>query len=387
MSQRRTVVRASALQTRLAVCLSAALVPALVLIGKPSQAEEQFHQIKTIEIPGNPLVSFDISWVDPVLDIYILADRSNNSLDVINVDNNKVKFQVTGFVGPSTGSDHAGPDGVVTVHHREAWAGDGDSTVKVVDLKSRSIVDSISTGGTARADELAYDPRDEMILIANDADSPPFVTLISTESGHAVLKKIPFNNATNGLEQPVWVRDTGLFYLAVPEVNGNVGHGEVAVIDPKSLAVVNTFPVNCEPNGLAQGPYHHLLLGCNDGPLQVIDFRNGNSVATVGQTGHVDEVWFNPGDGHYFGASSSLGLLNVIDAYSNHFDQNVPTGVGSHSVAADPQRNHVFVPLRPVPTDPKCLNGCVAVFAAHPDDKIARNFFRRDHFGEHGSDH
>jgi DNA-binding beta-propeller fold protein YncE len=46
----------------------------------------------------------------------------------------------------------------------EVWAGDGDNTVKVVDLETKSVVDTISTGGNHRADELAYDPVDKIIL-------------------------------------------------------------------------------------------------------------------------------------------------------------------------------------------------------------------------------
>ncbi len=36
-----------------------------------------------IPIPGNPLRSFGISWVDPSLGLYFLGDRSNAGVDVI----------------------------------------------------------------------------------------------------------------------------------------------------------------------------------------------------------------------------------------------------------------------------------------------------------------
>ena len=35
-------------------------------------------------ITGEPLGSFDISWVDPDLHAYLLSDRSNKAVDVIN---------------------------------------------------------------------------------------------------------------------------------------------------------------------------------------------------------------------------------------------------------------------------------------------------------------
>jgi DNA-binding beta-propeller fold protein YncE len=352
--------------------LAAALMPVALWIGAPAQAaDETFSRIATIQIPGNPLTSFDISWVDPVKEQYLLADRSNKSLDVFSTDSNTLLFQVPGFVGFTGNNDTSGPDGVVTVHHKEAWVGDGDSTVKVVDLNTRTVVDTISTGGTARADELCFDPRNELIMIANDADSPPFVTFISTKPGHAILGKVTLANATNGLEQCVWWHNTGLIYLAVPEINHNVGHGEIAIFDPKTRTLVNTFPQNCEPAGLTIGPDGQAMIGCNDtNGIRIINLSNGSVVQTFAING-ADEAWFNPGDNHYFvaAANNSGGpVLAVIDADPIHLDQTISTGVGNHSVAADPQTNHVFFPRRPIPTDPACANGCIEVYAAQHDD-------------------
>ena len=53
----------------------------------------------------------------------------------------------------------------------ELWVGDSASNVEVIDLKTQSVVASISTGGVARADELAYDPLDHIVLIANDRET------------------------------------------------------------------------------------------------------------------------------------------------------------------------------------------------------------------------
>src|SRR5207244_7543831 len=109
---------------------------------------------------------------------------------------------------------------------------DNASNVEVSDLKAKTMVASISTGGVARADELAYDPLDHILLIANDRETTcvmgvctgpaPFITFISTEN-RMVLGKIFYPNvvfgatpSNHGLEQPVWDSKTGMFYLAVP---------------------------------------------------------------------------------------------------------------------------------------------------------------------------
>ena len=61
--------------------------------------------------------------------------------------------------------------------------------------------------------------------------------------------------------------------------------------------------------------------------------------------GGADEIWFNPGDGNVYFARTAAGLLGVADADEGRLLQNLPTGVGSHSVAAYAENNHVFVPV------------------------------------------
>jgi hypothetical protein len=109
------------------------------------------------------------------------------------------------------------------------------------------------------------------------------------------------------------------------------------------------------------------MVGCNDkNGIRIISLRDGSVVKTFAING-ADEAWFNPGDDHYFvAAANNTGgaVLAVIDSVQPELDQTISTAVGDHSVAAEPLFNHVFVPLRPVPTDPACTNGCIAVFGA-----------------------
>src|SRR5262249_32795204 len=151
------------------------------------------------------------------------------------------------------------PDGVVVFNH-EAWVGDGDSSVKVIDLKTNKIVSTISTAGKNRADEMSYNPKEHEVLVANNADDPPFATIISTEPGHKIIAKIPFEKATDGIEQSIYYKPNGKFYLSIPELDKDKGKGGVAVIDP-SGKLEKIIPVEgCHPAGLVRGPRSNLLL-------------------------------------------------------------------------------------------------------------------------------
>ena len=110
-------------------------------------------------------------------------------------------------------------------------------------------------------------------MAANNADDPPFASIISTTT-YTVVAKIPFDGtngapkSNNGAEQCQWSPRTGLFYISIPGIDGHPdGEGGVAVIDPKTKKVVNTFiiPVDdcAAPQGMAVGPSSQILLGCN----------------------------------------------------------------------------------------------------------------------------
>jgi hypothetical protein len=359
---------------------------------------------QTITITGATLNSFDISWVDPDVHAYFLSDRSNKAVDVVDtISKNQSKLAVGAFVGFTGNNDTSGPNGVLTIHNHgttEVWAGDGNSTVKVIDFKTGNILHTISTNGLERADELCYDPVDHLIQIANDAEADvaghaPFISFIPTEGPNAytVVKQIPFPQATNGIEQCKWNPRNGLIYLNLPEVNGtgaDTTDGNVVIIDPRRMAVLTAFKVpvtECAgPQGMAIGPEPQILLGCNavsqpPGTGQnaaVMDERTGQLIKVLANAGGADEVWFNPGDGHYLladGSNTTQEQLAIVDSLFLQQDAPVviakPPGAGhAHSVAADVRTNEVYFPIPDNAGSTLCptSGGCVAIFAAQGRD-------------------
>lgn len=410
MRSSETLVRPSGVFLRHAGPWAAALVlacgnPAPRATGQPSAATpsmargdragpaadfSQFGLLATMIVPpdatANPtgvLKFFDIGFVEPKSQRYFLADRSNAGVDEFDAATHVFLRRIGGFVGQKfkddaktvADNDHSGPDGIVAIHSkRQVWAGDGDSTVKVIDLRSHAIIDAISTGGSARADEMAFDPRDDILLAVNNADDPPFVTLISTKPPRKVLGRITFDAAlgkpfgvgafTDGLEQPAFDRAQGVFFLSVPELDGDAAKGAIAVIDPRSATVTALHRIDdCHPAGLALAPGERLLAGCSDPSRSlVLDATTGTVLETVTEIGGSDEVWFNGGDGQfYLAARNNPGgpVLGVIDAATGSFTTKVATAPNAHSVSANPRNNHVFVPLTP---NPQCGSGCVGVY-------------------------
>lgn len=324
-------------------------------------------RVGTLQIPGRPLGSFDTVYVN-ARGVFALSDRSNRGLDFFSAASGKFLGRAGGFRGydHAAGPGHGGPDGSVAVGPSEFWAGDGDSTVKVTDVRSMKIVASIDTGGHWRADSLAYDPRDHLVVAANDSDKPPFISFISTGT-RRVAGRLEFPHATDGLEQPLWDPATGLVYLSIPAIDHVPHHGVLAVIDPRARKLVKFLPVGaCEPSGLALGLGDELLIGCDDKDAsRVMSVLTGKIVARLPQVGGVDQVWSDRRTGRYYlAAYANPGgpTLAVFDLRTNRWIANVPTGPHAHSVAADVSTGKVFVPIAAGGPAGDCANGCVAVY-------------------------
>lgn len=349
------------------------------------------------------LAVFDISWVDAATRRYYLADRTNNAVDVVDTRTNTYLKQIQKgtFKGFTGNNNTSGPNGVVVSGHW-LFVTDAPSKVWSIDLRNDTVADVIQTDPMSqnRTDELAYDPTDGIVLAVNNADSPPFATLIKVnkQTGKFIqpTQRVTFGFATNGAEQPVWNPRTGKFYVSIPEVNGpgdgSGPNGAVAVVTLDGT--VTLLPVDhCQPAGLTLGPDNQLLLGCsetfdssgnhwdpanptpNPTPKQVIlNFRNGHTTDVFG-VGGSDEVWFNPGDGRYYTASRNnpqAPALGVISAEERTLLQVVPTVTppkgSAHSVAADPINNHVIVPLPANNRINDCASGCFGIYGVPRDD-------------------
>ena len=406
--------------------------------GPGAPTNTQTKCLTAIHIPGNPLRSFDISWVNPDRGEYYLADRSNSGIDVIDTHNLTWKRTIGGFVGvklnaagTAVNNNISGPDGVAS-HGRWLYGGDGDSTLKVIDLDAppaNALKATVSTGGTTRLDEMALTKDGRLLLGANNAEDPPFATLFTANgddpTNHvAIITRITVDPAIMpagfglSIEQPSWDPETKRFYTSIPIIANNppgCNFGQLAgpitcdggllVTDPKTLtkptAVQGAFdpatntgvvPLHaCGPNGSTVGPHDNLLLGCtpannpSDAITLVINAKSKKQTPVTGITGS-DEVWFNKGDRRYYTGSNRQpggAVLGVIDAKKNLLIETVPQSSGSHSVAADSELNRIFVPqVAPVAVvgnggDTTNVgagicdsnSGCVAVYRHQVDDE------------------
>jgi hypothetical protein len=394
------------------------------------------HNLKTplaligaFPVPGNAIVSADIAWVDPGTEAYYLADRSNKGVDIINVETG-LFARVDGMVGVvgaadgTTANNGSGPNGVVVTPGRRLWAGDGNDTLVVADVdpdspsylkilkginlsitdpSSLSFCDNGAANGhwCGRADEIGYDPRHHVILIATPGPrSPvgshalvePYANLVSADPPYSVLKTFSFSNA-GGLEQPLWDPGLNRFWLTVPGTATQ--NPRIVRIDSTKLSIDTTITLDCAGlggtgtsiTGISLAPFQHLLVSACGYPVDV-NAISGNAKIITKQVGGGDEVWYNPGDGRFYVTgrdATNTQQLGVIDAQNDTLLQLIPVSAGpippaltsGRNPAAFSESNRVFVDT-PVSTaiaagtatdDSTCTKfgiigrGCIAVYA------------------------
>jgi hypothetical protein len=426
-----------------AIAMLAVAVPALSQPEGPGdnfKKDEVFQVTTVMQVPGAAsFFSFDISWFDPKLKKFFLADRNNKAIDVVDATQHPgavKQFPNSGFAGFTGNNDTSGPDGVLTANDStELWVGDSPGKVWVMDATTGAIktpsqmneqanpilvktnpTTPPTNASTTRADELCFDPKDNVIMVASPAEDPPFVTFISTKT-YKVLGHLTLAGGT-GIEQCQWSPKTGMFYQNVPADPG--GQDQVAVINPTTMKVDHFINIDaCKGvRGMAIGPDNQILIGCTAPSSgghrnSVIIDASGAVLKVLTDLGGVDEVWFNPDDGHYvlpscdtpcrtIPGTGTTGpeLLGIVDSSGFRLDhsvtiaeQNSDTTVTTgnprttHSSAAG--GNLIFLPIPATggtapqfdPTlcdsfddtivrvgSPNAATGCIVVLAAKKDD-------------------
>ena len=322
-----------------------------------------YQPLTTIVIPPNSANAnsgalqggFDISWFDYSTERFFIADRGTvpgaGQVDVIDAAQAKFLFSIPGFVGARPGAGRSGPDGLIVIPQRnELWVGDGDTTVKVIDLSTNKIVATIDVsggGGNTRADEIAYDAKDNIFFITVPDGPIPYAAFISTTT-RQVLGYYSFMDAAGGgVEQPAWDPQSNQFFINVNPASGPL---TIQALDPVGMSVNHVYPTPCKTRnaGLVLGPNEHLFTSCGI----VMDARNGTILANISSglpqaLSAADEIWYNPGDDRVYFGSANAG---VVDAETNQFvtflfnGAQTGTSGGGHTIAVDSFNGYVFLP-------------------------------------------
>ena len=331
---------------------------------------QDLKQVGTIALPGAPINQFGIMAINQSTGLGYLADKDNNGVAVFDTKTDTFVSRVIGFVGTTKSGNASGPNGVAVVNGgAEIWASDGDSTIKVIDAKSGSISATIATGGKLRANGMAFDPANRVVIAANSNETTPFLSLISSGPDHKILATIPIPESGENLERSAYHTPSGTFFTVIPVMRADPANGLMAQTDPKSGKLVKLYEIErCHPHSLSIVSDTTIFMGCSNGhggspkpggDMAVFDIPGGKVVsygAGLGGNGGSD---VNPKLGRYYHASTN-GELWVIDTNTAQLVQKIATPKDSRSLAVSQATNRVYVAT--TAKDGSC-GGCLLVFA------------------------
>ncbi len=349
---------------------------ALLALAATAQAGD-YHIVKTIQVPGDPIKTVDFSTLDQDNGLMYVSDRSNHGIDVFDTNTDKFVRRYGGFRGVYNQPEASGPN-IANRDGNTLWVTDAPSNVKGVDIKSGRIVATLDCGGGYwRIDGAALDPKDHVLMAESADTATPYLCWIDTK-GHKVIKKQEFmHEATAGLEGSAYDARTDSFFLAVPEVRH--GPGAVYQFDAKTQELVKTYPLpagdECEAGGISLNTQQNeILVGC-DGKdyTDIVSLKDG-SVLQTGFIGGTDQTAYDPVRHKYFLGSrrgSKGSVLGVIDSESHKLEASPQTAKKTHAVVVNDRTGEVFLPMAPN-KDPfdndeakglSCTHGCIGVYA------------------------
>ena len=204
----------------------------------------------------------------------------------------------------------------------------------IFDLKTLKTISSVSTG--KKPDAIVFDPATNRVFVMNgDSDS---VTAINGTDG-AVASTIDLGGGPE---------------FSIADGKGNLwvnleDKSQLVRIDSRSMKISDRWPVApCqEPSSMAfDAQNRRLFLGCRNRVMAVVDADGGKVVANYPIGDHVDASAFDPTAKLVFHSTGdgNVAIFHQDSPDKYTFLENVPTLVGSKTMALDFKTHRLFVP-------------------------------------------
>lgn len=229
------------------------------------------------------------------------------------------------------------------------------NNVTVFDLKTSTVLDSISTG--KNPDAIMYEPFTHTIITCNGGSAD--LSIINPKTN-----TVTHTIAVGGKPETAVSNGKGLLFVNIEDKN------EIAVVDLKTFRTIKHWPLHAEgPTGLAMDKASNRLFAGCDAKLVVLDAASGQVVQTLRIGEGCDGVAFDAEKRRVFTANGE-GTMTVIQGKNkNNFQvfETVTTKRGARTIAIDPQDKTLFLPtadFEKTPTTtgrPKLISGTFEV--------------------------
>ncbi len=299
---------------------------ALALVVTPGSARAgELNLVQSIELKGKagPL---DHIAIDAKRDRLFLANKANNTLDVIDLKTGalvKQKTSQTGIQGIAYAPDLD-----------KVFVGLGSGLFNVFDGDSYKIVKTVRFKDDA--DNVRYVADTHLVYVAH-ADK--MLGVVDAQS-YDLRADIKLPDTAEGFQKEA---KRPRMYLNAPGAN------VLAVIDTDKNEVVSTFSPTSATGGVPLAldeANHRVYIGCRKKPMVVaLDTESGKEVAAADIGGGVDDLWLDPVRKRLFAScgDGELDVLKVADADHIEALEKVETPKGARTCHYVPETGRLYL--------------------------------------------
>jgi len=283
-------------------------------------------------VPGPP-VRFDYQSLDTTTDRLYIAHMDAGTLLVVDVKNQRVVADVSGF------SEVHGVWAVPELGRVYASV-TGRQQVAVVDMRDLSVLARVS--GIDYPDGIAYAPNVRRIFVSDEHGGEDVAIDVFADT--LVSRMRWGGEAGNTVYDPV----TACILVAVHEKNA------IAVIDPETDRIVEevAVPGVQSPHGIALDVARRVafVAGESNARVGVLDLTSERVIATYSVGADPDVLAFDPGWGRLYVGTESGTVSAFTEVAARDGIRLVRDGdfalPHAHTVAVDPRTHLIYFPLQ-----------------------------------------
>lgn len=309
----------------------------ITLIGSPGWSAEQTPLLLESRIPlGEVRGRIDHLAVDTRRNRLFVAELENDSLEVVDLNANKVIHAITGLKGPQ---------GVGYVPSTDTlYANGGDGSVRLFSGDDFSEVDRINLGEDA--DNVRVDvPANRVIVGYGHGALAMIAPGVRKKIGDIALKAHPESFQLD--------RDANRAFVNDPT------NRAIAVIDLAMGKQTGSWPVGYDSNfamALDGDAKHVVIAFRNPAKLGVFSMQDGALVVSADLCGDADDM-FVDAKRHRVYVSCGDGFLDVFDTREGVYRRiaHMATAPGARTSLFVPEMDRLFLAARATPKEPAAI--------------------------------
>jgi DNA-binding beta-propeller fold protein YncE len=286
----------------------------------------ELELVQTIQLKGKA-GGLDHLSLDSKRDRLLVANKTNNTLDVVDLKAGSLLKQVSNQTGVQGVAYAADVDRI--------YVGLGTNGLcNVFDGESHKAVKTVKFADDC--DNVHYHAKTQLVYVAHAEKS---LGVISAKT-NALKADIKLPAAAEGF---VVEEKRPRLYVAAPSPC------QVIVIDTEKNEVVTSYPVKmaseCHPIAIDEAN-HRVYLGCRKEPkIVIVDTESGKEVGNIAIPENVDDLFLDTGRKRIYASCGEgfIAVLKVVDADHLEMVEKVPTVKGAKTSLYVPDRGKLYL--------------------------------------------